>query len=130
MPEYQSHETGPRPYRVLRPSPISPDVAGKHCMGGWIGPNGKLYHALHWHHDRVAEVLRTTGEGPAANWDINGPRGWFKIMSDGEVIARPDLVNQAQLDTLADMLMGSPEGAFRSHLLEFLRRVQLLPVHA
>jgi hypothetical protein len=98
-------------------------------MGGWTAPDGKFYHARHWHHDRVADVLRETGDGPASRWDINYPRGWFKVMSDGAVIARPDLVVQAQLDTLADMLMASPEGRFRSQLLDFLHSVHRLPAN-
>jgi hypothetical protein len=129
MLTYQSQEDRSRPFKVLRPNSTPPGVAGKLRMGGWIGPDGKFYHARHWHHDRVAGILRETGDGPAARWDINDPRGWFKVMSSGEVIARPDLVVQIQLDTLADMLMASSEGTFRSHLVTFLRLVQRLPTH-
>jgi hypothetical protein len=129
MLTYQSQENT-RPFKVLRPNPVPPSMAGKQRMGGWIGPDGKFYHARHWHHDRVADVLRATGDGPDKRWDINHPRGWFKVMSNGQVIARPDLVAQAQLDTLADMLMASTEGTFRSLLLDFLRSVQRLPAHA
>jgi hypothetical protein len=115
-----------RPFKVLRPTPVPPRIAGQQGLGGWVGPDGRFYHSPHWKHDAIAEALRATGNGPAAKWDIKRPLGWFKVASNGQVVARPDLVNQAQLDTLADMLMASPEGAFRSRLLEFLRSVQSL----
>src|SRR5689334_6914607 len=104
----------PRPFKILRPNSIHPSEAGRQRMGGWVGPDGRFYHARHWHHDRVGAVLRATGDGPADQWDINNPRGWFKVMNNGEIVARPDLITQPQLDTLADMLQASSEGTFRS----------------
>jgi len=110
---------------VDRPVPIPPGLAGHRQLGGWIDPRGRFYPAAYCAHIRVAFLLRETGEGPAEPW-LMAESWWAMVKSHGEVIARPDRLSQAQLDSLSDMLMAAPDGPYRSSLLASLRQLREL----
>ncbi|TMC11711.1 MAG: hypothetical protein E6J41_05165 [Chloroflexi bacterium] len=104
---------------MSRPASLSGTEAGRRRTGGWIAPAGTFYSAQYLHHLRVAAELRATGDGPGDPWDMRD--GWVMVRCHGEVIALPDRVSQAQLDTLADMLLAAPDTPYRSELMASLR---------
>ena len=104
---------------MTRPRPVSGAEAGRKRLGGWIGNDGRFYAAPWLHHLRIAAELRATGDGPGDPWDMRD--GWVMVRCHGEVIALPDRVSQAQLDTLADMLLAAPDTPYRSELMASLR---------
>lgn len=109
---------------MSRPAALSGSDAGRQRLGGWIGPDGRFYAAPQYHHIRVGHELRASGGGPGDPWDMRDC--WVMVRCDGEVVALPDRVSQAQLDTLADALLAAPDGAYRSNLLASLRQLREL----
>jgi hypothetical protein len=102
---------------------MPPAVAGRRQIGGWLDSRGRFYPAGFGAHIRVAFLLRETGEGPADPWDMANTT-WAMVKAHGEVIALPGRLAQPQFDSLGDMLVSAPDGAYRSHLLVSLRRIQ------
>jgi hypothetical protein len=109
---------------VLAVERLPGEQAGREQAAGWIAPDGRFYPVPHWGHITVAAQLRAAGHGPEDPWDMRD--GWVMVRAHGEAVALPDRVTQAQLDCLGDMLLGAPDGPYRSHLLASLRSLLAL----
>lgn len=113
--------TRPTTRSAARPEAIRGADAGVARRSGWIAPDGKFYPAARWTHVRMAERLRATGDGPADPWTMAD--GWVLVRAHGEAVCLPR-ITQAQWDTLGDMVVSAPAGAYRSHLLKSMRELR------
>src|SRR5262245_60442259 len=104
------------------PWPISASEAGVDRRAGWLSPEGPFYPCARWKHISMAARLREAGAGPADPWRMTD--GWIMVRENGEVVALPGRVTQAQLDTLMDMLVAAPlDSGYRAWMLDSLRQL-------